>query len=289
MSGSKFGGGTWPLLKFARATRPLLNFDRATRPLLKFDRATWPLLGALGFLILLGGCASAPPQSGDVLDPRLGGPCDRLTLSWSAERRQLAAGLGEGFEPRPMGGDGELQLRIVRCEGRGIGWPPLSFAYYAIPVTADSVPLVVTSVPEDGWWSMPVLMADRKTTEVFAAMGYQVSPADIQLTVSGSERDRSVSSRIQADEAVIEVLAAAGDEATPFEANRSLVTESEAASAAFFGQESASRITLDAVEVPLAARMPYSAWGALGEPKGATLDRGLRFDRIYWRLPRQAE
>lgn len=255
----------------------------------KFDGATSPLLVTLGILMLLGGCAATPSQTGDVLDPRLGGPCDRLTLSWSADRRQLAAGLGEGFEPRPIGGDGELQLRIVRCEGRGIGWPPLSFAYYAIPVTADSVPLVVTSVPEDGWWSMPVLMADRKTTGVFVAMGYEVSPADIELTVSGSERDRSVSSRIQTDEDIVEVLAAAGNEATPFEANRSLVTESEAASAAFFGQESASRITLDAVDVPSAARMPYSDWGALGEPKRATLDRSLRFDRIYWRLPRQAE
>ena len=279
MSGSKFGGRTWPLLKFDRAAWPLLKFDGATRSLLK----------TLGFLILLGGCASAPPQNADVLDPRLGGPCDRLTLSWAAERRQLAAGLGEGFEPRPVGGEGELQLRVVRCEGRGIGWPPLSFAYYAIPVTADSVPLVVTSVPEDGWWSMPVLMADRKTTGVFAAMGYQVSPADIELTVSGSERDRSVSSRIQTGEGVIELVAAAGNDATPFEANRSLVTESEAASAAFFGQESASRIELDAVDIPLAGRMPYSAWGVLGEPTGATLDRGLRFDRIYWRLPRQVD
>ena len=279
MSGSKFAGGTWPLLKF----------NRAAWPLLKFDGATCSLLKTLGFLILLGGCASAPPQSGDLLDPRLGGPCDRLTLSWAAERRQLEAGLGDGFEPRPLGGDGELQLRIVRCAGRGIGWPPLSFAYYAIPVTADSVPLVVTSVPEDGWWSMPVLMADRKTTEVFAAMGYQVSPADIELTVSGSAHDRSVSSRIQTDEGAVEVLAAVGNEATPFEANRSLVTESAAASAAFFGQESASRIALDAVDIPSAARMPYSDWGALGKPKGATLDRSLRFDRIYWRLPRQAD
>ena len=140
--------------------------------------AVWPLLAASGISVLLGACASTPPGDGDVLDPRLAGPCDRLTLSWRVDHGQLEAGLGDKLVPRWSGSSGELQLRVVRCEGRGMRQPPLSFAYYAIPVTADSVPLVVTSVPEDGWWSMPVLMADRRTAGVFTAMGYEVRQAD---------------------------------------------------------------------------------------------------------------
>ncbi len=244
---------------------------------------------SIGISILLGACAPTPPHDEDVLDSRLAGPCDRLTLSWHASHGQLKAGLGSELVPRRSGSSGELQLRVVRCQGRGMRQPPLSFAYYAVPVIADSVPLVVTSVPEDGWWSMPVLMADRKTAGVFTAMGYAVRPAEIELNVSDSDRDASVSSRIQTDEGRLEFVAVANGRARPFEVNRALVTESEDATAAFFGRESANRVTLAAVQVSTAGRMPPPNPDGLAEPKLAELDRALRFDRIYWRLPRPVD
>ena len=231
---------------------------------------------AIGTLCLAA-CETTPERDDNSLDSRFAGPCERLMLAWPAEAATLDAALGNSLHSR---GD-DVELHFVRCASTNRRQQPLVYAYVAIAVHEEGVPVVVTSVPDDGWWAMPTLWADGSTGEVLSAMGYAVESAGIALEMDGDGR---VSATIETAEGRLRIAAAAAGDSAEVTEDRALITDGALATAAFFGSESSRRQPLRVVDE--GARTLLSDFGLAGPPD-ATLDRDLVSERIYWRLPKQ--
>ena len=227
-------------------------------------------------VVSLAACETIPERDDNSLDPRFAGPCERLMLVWPAEAETLDAALGHSLRSR----NDDVELHIVRCASTTRRQQPLVFAYVAIAVHGEDVPVVVTSVPNDGWWAMPTLWAEGPAGEVLTAMGYAVETADITFELDGEGR---VSANIETGEGDLSIAAAAVEDSAEVAEDRALITDSALATAAFFGSESFRRQPLQLIDE--GAGTLLSDFGLVGPP-GVTLDRDLTSERIYWRLPK---
>lgn len=227
----------------------------------KYRRATrW---AALGGLALLAGCA-APPQDDNTLDVRFAGPCERLNVAWPASR---------------------IALHVVRCQGPYRRMAPLLYAYTAVSIDADSVPLVITGIPDDGWWAMTGLWADSETAALLTTMGYAVEAAEIRFSIDESGATSTLDVGIESATGRFGFTAEASGAAEDLSERRALVTDSDAATTAFFGPETASRVALHDATVAHASL--FETVRPVGQPARASLDRHHTSERIFWRLPKQ--
>ncbi len=171
-------------------------------------------------------------------------PCDRLVLAWSADAAQLQKIVGVNLTHRVNDGVGPLQLSIMQCDPLGRSGPdgiPLLFAYVMVPVTADGVPLVITSIPTDGCLSLLQVVADPNSNALFSQLGYEVAAADISFALDHSERESTIAERLDFDKEHISVVARTAGESVPHEASKALLVSGTDYLSAFFGQESAQR------------------------------------------------
>ncbi|MCG8586519.1 MAG: hypothetical protein MI757_17555 [Pirellulales bacterium] len=152
-------------------------------------------------------------------------------------------------------------------------------------VDADSAPLVVTGIPDDGWWAMTGLWADSETAELLASMGYVVEMAEIRFGIGEAGTTDTIDVEIESASGQFAVTAEVSGTARDISERRALVTDSDAATTAFFGPETASRFTLNDAVVGEASLIGIGH--SVGKPAGATLDRQHESERIFWRLPKQ--
>jgi len=246
------------------------------------DRRRLLIVAAVTALVTYG-CGAPPVRDDNTLDARFAGPCERLIVAWRTR--------GESFESeasrlRERAGEsgGELELHVVHCPGSRRREAPLRYAYTIIPVEADSVPLVVTSIPEDGWWAMTRLWADAETAGVLSAMGYDVAPAGIRFDSSGAAADGGIEVAIDAATGQFDIVAGMPGAERDVAEHRALVTDDDSAASAFFGPESASRANLGSFR--LGASTLLAEVGISGGPERAVIDRRLTSERIFWRLPK---
>lgn len=216
---------------------------------------------------------------------RLAGPCDRVIVSWSIDDSRLQTLIGDRFKLQAAIGGTELQLRILRCAAKRRGDSPLRFAYLAVPISGDSVPVVITGIPDDGWWAMPLLMADARSVETFAAMGYEVIAAEIDFAVVETHDGGSVNARLGTPFGSLEVSMPTTGSSVEVASSIALLTDDVTSISAFFGKETAARYSLDTYVI---VEQSITVLGNLplpGVPHTVSLDRSLQPDRIYWRLP----
>lgn len=238
--------------------------------------------------LVVAGCATGPLSETDALDPRLAWPCDRLVLSWPAEVSRLREAAGAKLTPVSDAGVGELHLVVMQCrtpDTSRVDTEPLSFGYVAIPVAAESVPVVITSVPADGWYAMPVLFGDREASALFGRMGYDVLPAAIAVSANPPNSEIAMNVQLTFDNGRISAAArAAGGSSLHDMANALVVSATEYVSA-FFGEEKAKRYASEVTTIEIEGDTPLSGFGFSAQPATAVIDFELTSDRIYWRLP----
>lgn len=194
--------------------------------------------------------------------------------------------MGRSFEPGTADAVGQFQLNVFRCEQQSGRQPPLTFAFLSVPISADSAPLVITRMPDDGWAWLPGVIVDPDSSAVFSTMGYQVKPAEIVFAVdSAGHRAPVAAELIFASGRVFIAGRTAGNE-TVYVADQALVTTDAQHHSVFFGTETADRYDLVSVDVGVQGETPLAAVDLDRQPARAVLDTGLRLDYVYWRLPR---
>lgn len=250
------------------------------------QRTRHALLAIAGTSLVLGACGTAPEPGDDVLDPRLAGPCDRLILSWPEDASRLRALMGHRFEPSTAGAVGELQLNVLRCEQPSGRQPPLTFAFLSVPISADSAPLVITRMPDDGWAWLPALIVNADSSAVFSAMGYQVKPAEIVFEVDITGNHASITAHLTFASGRVSIAGRTAGKETVHMANQALVSTDHQYRSVFFGKETADRYELVSVDVDVQGDTGLTAGDLDRQPERAVLDSGLRLDHVYWRLPR---
>ena len=241
-------------------------------------------ISALLLVTGLSACETAPEPATEALESRFAGPCQRLIVTWRADAEALQALVGPALSVRETPWN-TVQLRIFEC-GRRSAEPrqsPLRFAYVAVPIVAESVPLAITGIPDGGWWAMPVVLTDPASTDVLTAMGYRPRSADIELSVPRPASQ--LSARINFRPGSVEIAAALPAASTPHDAGSALITHDMETVTAFFGKETGRRFELQHVAVRQHGRTPLDGLTNLTEPQSATLDRELRADRVVWRMP----
>lgn len=244
------------------------------------------LLAIAGIQLVLGACGTVPEPREDVLDPRLAGPCDRLILSWSEDASKLRALMGDGFEPKTADTVGEMQLNVLRCEQERGRQPLLTFAFLSVPISADSAPLVITRMPDDGWAWLPHVIANTDSSAVFSAMGYPVKPAEIVFEIDITGNHASIAADLIFASGRVSVAARTAGKETVYAANQALVSTDHQYHSVFFGKETADRYELVSVDINGQGETPLAAGDLDRQPEHAVLDSGLRLDHVYWRLPR---
>jgi hypothetical protein len=245
------------------------------------------LLAAIGGAIVsLGGCGMALESRDGVLDARLAGPCNRLILSWPEDPSRLRVMMGDGFEPRISEGVGALRFTVQRCGPVGAREPPLTFAYLSVPISADSVPLVITRMPDDGWTWLPSVIVDTGSSGVFAAMGYDTQLAEIEFEVDATQDGPAIATLLTFDTGRISITATAVGKKQAFSAREALVSTDARYHSVFFGKETGERYLSVAVDIDAHGSTPLSAVNVLSQPKLAIFDIELQPDQVYWRLPR---
>lgn len=242
------------------------------------------LSAVAGISLVLGACGTAPEPRDGVLDPRLAGPCDRLILSWSEDASRLRELMGHSFEPRTVDSVGSLQLNLLRCRHGSARQPPLNFAFLAVPISADSAPLVITRMPDDGWAWLPAVVVDIDSAAVFSRIGYETEPAKIAF--DATDKDASITARLIFASGRVSITARTTGEEIAYEANQALMTTDRQYHSVFFGKETADRYELVSVAVDVQGDTPLAKGDLERQPDSAFLDSGLRLDHLYWRLPR---
>lgn len=236
-------------------------------------------------LLSLTSCATGPEPSADEgFDARLGGPCDRLTVGWQNGGRLVQQILAGKLTARRDDALGALQLNVLRCGGADRPrQPPLMFAYMTVPVEAGGVPVVITSIPDDGWYALSPVIADGEAAAIFAELGYDVVAADIAL--SAGDSDAFASARLRFDTGQIVVQVGAKGAVSAYRADRALLASRANATAVFFGAETASQRLEGRAAIRVEGETPFEGLRELGTPTMAASDTDLLFDRIYWLVP----
>ena len=246
-----------------------------------------------GVFIVIGvaACSADGARKGDALDARLAGPCDRLVVGWSIERQPLSEIVGPEFTLRVANGAGQLRLSVMRCGAspmRRSRQAPLVFAYLKIPVAADSTPLVITNVADDGWFATPVVVADVVSSPIFAKLAYDVVEAGIVVDVHDTGRTKSVAVRLQFDTGRISIDATVQGSPSAYDDANALVHRGSSHLSAFFGQETAQRYSAVAATVQIEGDTPLSDLTLSATPDVAMFDTALQPDRVYWRMPNES-
>lgn len=240
-------------------------------------------IGAVAAALVVSGCGGPPVRDDSVLDARFAGPCERLIVAWQTRGESLD-GATSALRERTGDAGGELELHVVQCPGSRRREAPLRYAYTVVPVAADSVPLVVTSIPEDGWWAVTRLWADAEAAGVLSAMGYDVESASIRFDSDDAAAGSDVAVAIDTPTGQFGIVAGMPGAGQAVAEQRALITDSDSAVSAFFGPESASRTNLGSFR-PGASTL-LAEVGVSGGPARAVLDRQLTSERIFWRLPK---
>ncbi len=237
------------------------------------------------------GCASVADVDSGQLDSRLAGPCNRITVSWSVDIASLQDVVGPNLSVRDddRDGQGEVQLAVLQCGLAGTFRRPLQFAFQQIAVTADSVPLVVTSIPEDGWFDVPWAIADAASVPVLTELGYKVVPAEIDFSVSASSNPHRVSAQLSFDNGVIGISAEEVGDSVPLDLPQALVSGDAEFVSVFFGREVASRYSMHRGSINSDGNTPLSTLRLSETPDGMIYDSGLVADRMFWRVPRSGQ
>ena len=245
-------------------------------------------------LVVVGGlsaCGTGAERKDHELDPRLAGPCSRLIVDWSVDVDVLEDFIAVELTPRDEDGDGmgELQLGIQQC-GRGSLFGSksrtLSFAYLMVPVSADGIPLVITSIPPHGWYSLPFVIADSTSAPIFSDLGYEVLQAEITFAASLSSDETSIQSRLDFDGGAISLLADTSAKPVPYDASIALLDVGPDFDSALFGQEAAERYVSESVMVQTEGSTPLSGLDLSESSPTAVIDAGWTSDRFFWRVPR---
>jgi len=241
------------------------------------------LIGAIG----LAGCASAPTTTTKSLDPRLAWPCERLVVTWSVDTEKLQSDGGEDLALQSNNTKSKVRLEIMRCDAPDASSHsnPLLFAYVTVPVTSDSAPLVITSIPTDGWSSLLHLVADTHTGELFNQMGFEVLAGNLSFVVKRSHLDTLFEAKIVFDKGRIVAAGSTTGGSTPHATSRALIVRDDNFLTAFFGQERADRFRSVAATIWMEGETPLSQFHSSQTPATATFDSSLTSDRIFWRLP----
>lgn len=251
----------------------------------KSDHRGRLIAAVLATAFVAAGCGAPPVHDDSILDARFAGPCERLIVAWQAGAVRPGE-LGPRLRPRSGEPGSEVELHVVHCPGSRRREAPLLFAYTAVPVDAGSVPLVVTSMPDDGWWAMTELWADADTSEVLSAMGYEVTPAGISLDIEEAAANRVVVAEIDAVAGQFGITAGTPGATEDVDEYRALIVDGDAAVSTFFGPESLSRTGLGSYRV--GASTLLESIGMSAEPQRTLLDRQLTSERIYWLLPKSS-
>jgi len=219
-----------------------------------------------------------PADSIDDLDSRLAWPCDRLVVSWSAEDLEIMS----------VDGAITLQLSVMQCH------PPaqsdndtasLRFAYLTIPVKADSVPLVITGIPDDGWWSLLHLIADAESSALFSQMGYDVLTADISMVHQRGELETAFELRIDFADGSVSAAGKTTGKPVPYVTSSALLVSGADYLSAFFGEEQGGRHWSTTAKIRIEGDTPLSRFGLPMTPATVLYDAELKSDRVFWRLP----
>jgi hypothetical protein len=248
------------------------------------------ILAAMGGAIVsLGACGTALRSPDAVLDERLAGPCNRLILSWPEDPSRLRAMMGDGFEPSVTDGVGALHFTVQRCGPIGARKPPLTFAHLSVPIEADSVPLVVTRMPDEGWAWLPFLIVDAESSGVFVGMGYVTLAAEIDFEVDSTQDSPSIATQLTFEGGRISITATTDASKQAHTAHEALVTKDVGYYSVFFGKETGERYPSVSADLDSQGSNPLAAAGILSQPGHAIFDTELRPDQVYWRLPRPRE
>jgi len=234
------------------------------------------------------GCSTAPDRKVDLLDSRLDWPCDRLIITWSVDAKQLQDIVAGDLMHKNVNGVVQLLLSIMHCAAPStseIKEEPLMFAHVTIPVSAESVPFIITEVPEDGWLSVWCVVADANSYPLFAELGYDVIAADISFVINRLGDDYSIESRLTLNGGEIIVVANSTGEPSPHEASNALIGSGIDFVSAFFGQEKAKRHASVSATIQIHGETPLSKFDLPEASTLAVIDRDLRSNRVFWRLP----
>jgi hypothetical protein len=197
--------------------------------------------------------------------------------------------MGDGFEPSVTDGVGALHFTVQRCGPIGARKPPLTFSHLSVPIEADSVPLVVTRMPDEGWAWLPFLIVDADSSRVFAGMGYVTLAAEIDFEVDSTQDNPSIAAQLTFEGGRISISATSAANKQAHTAHEALVSEDAESYAVFFGKETGVRYVSVTADVENQGSNPLAEAGVLSQPGHAIFDTELRPDQVYWRLPRPRE
>ena len=216
--------------------------------------------------------------------------CERLTVGWPVTVAVLQDIVGTHVTPRDTDADGqgELRLSILRCGAPASSAAPMLLAQVTIPLAADSMPIMVTSVAEDGWSSLPLTVVDRgsnrrsATSGPFSQHGYAVMDAALAFNAAPSGDATLVTAELQFEEGRIVVNAATLDQVGRHETTTALVGTDSDDYVVSLGGETARRHSSVRATVRIEGSTVLSDLGLAATPATAVFDTDLASERLLW-------
>ena len=251
---------------------------------------TCGMIGVAAFyaaVLASAGCSAVPESAVGALDPRLAWPCDRLVVDWEVDSDWLQAAVGDTLQVRTINGEGRLQLHVMRCApgnapaGKAQG---LFYSYVLVPISAERVPISITRMPADGWFSLQEFLAGENARAPFARFGYESIPADIDFMVADEYGELAVQVDLMFRTGRITVDARATDQWSAESSSAAILGGGSGFFSVFFGAEEYLATEASAT-VEITGQVPVSVPGPGSAPASVRLHRRVLADRVYWRLP----
>lgn len=243
---------------------------------------------AAGFATVVSGCVSHPVAETGVLDPRFSWPCERLVVLMDASARRLQQVVGDNIEISQNDGNGRVRFSVWHCQapdGPTKRNSPLSFAVVSVQVKPDSVPIVITRVQPDQWFSVVQVITDPQSQPLFEALGYDVTVANIVNDVSDMPDVSSFEYELLFARGSLTIDGATNGVGHDYSGMQALIDDGPGYASVFFGPEQAVRYPAAVNSFNNSDETPLSALGADAESVVVSFDRDVKVDRKFWRIP----
>ncbi len=180
-----------------------------------------------------------------------------------------------------------VRLEIARCRPDAALQerpPVLAYSLLLSPMPAADAPIVITGIPDNGWFRLRRMIAGAAAADAFSEFAYDMLPATFDFAGVADQDRQTVAIAIPGAPGRVEVESRALGAWRPAQSASAIAAGGDGFVSAWFGAQqyearnARARIAVSG-ETPLAAFAPPAGWVP------AQWRRGRLSDRVYWRLP----
>ncbi|MDE0129324.1 MAG: hypothetical protein OXQ86_07150 [Gammaproteobacteria bacterium] len=162
--------------------------------------------------------------------------------------------------------------------------PALAYALLLSPMVVADAPLVITGIPDNGWFRLRKMIADKAAADAFEEFSYDTLPATFEFAEVADSGLQTVTIAMQDAPELIEVQTRLLPPWRAAQSASAIAAGGQGFVSAWFGTQqyevsnARAKMTVSG-DTPLAACGPPAGWVF------AQWRRAQVSDRVYWRMP----